>query len=376
MSHGAESPPVVHPTDYGFVPETHAEDGDALDAMACVSEPTFPGCVIAVKPKVVKVDGRHDLGTALHVIEEARALAPGPSGKGDDMTDAVRTPDELLAGLPDFHFEPRHREVEGLRLAHIDEGAGAPVVFVHGEPTWSFLWRKVIPPVRDAGFRCIAPDLAGFGRSDKPMALSWYSYDRHTAMTATLLEDLDLRGVTMVVHDWGGPIGLRLAVEHPERVDRLVILDTGLFTGHQRMTDAWKAFRDFVARTEDLPVGFLVKGACKSDPGDDVIAAYDAPFPNAASKAGARAFPLMLPTTPDAPGAEAGQRVLAALREDSRPTLMLWADSDPVLPVSTGERFAAAIGREAPQIIADASHFLQEDQGAQIGSRIAQWLTA
>ena len=143
------------------------------------------------------------------------------------------------------------------------------MIFLHGEPTWSFLWRKVIPPVRDAGFRCLAPDLAGFGRSDKPTDIDWYSYDRHCALAATLLEELDLRGATIVVHDWGGPIGLRLAVEQRERVERLVILDTGLFTGHQRMTDAWIAFRDFVERTEDLPVGFLVRGACTTDPGDD-----------------------------------------------------------------------------------------------------------
>ena len=180
------------------------------------------------------------------------------------------------------------------------------MIFFHGEPTWSFLWRKVIPPVRDAGFRCLAPDLAGFGRSDKPTDIDFYSYDRHTELTATLLEDLDVRGATAVVHDWGGPIGLRLAVEHPERIERLVILDTGLFTGHQKMTDAWIAFRDFVERTEDLPVGMLVRGACKTDPGDEVIAAYEAPYPNAASKAGARAFPLMIPTTPDAPGAAGG----------------------------------------------------------------------
>jgi haloalkane dehalogenase len=178
------------------------------------------------------------------------------------------------------------------------------------------------------------------------------------------------------VHDWGGPIGLRLAVEQPERIARLVVMDTGLFTGQQRMTDAWIAFRDFVERTEDLPVSMLVRRACKTDPGDAVAAAYDAPYPNAASKAGARAFPLFLPTTPDAPGAEAGRRVLEALREDTRPTLMLWADSDPVLPLATGERFAAAIGREPPRVIADASHFLQEDQGPEIGRLIADWLGA
>ncbi len=290
------------------------------------------------------------------------------------MTDAIRTPDELLESLPDFPFEPHFREVDGLRLAHLDEGDGAPVVFFHGEPTWSFLWRKVIPPVRDAGYRCIAPDLPGFGRSDKPVDLDWYTYDRHCAVAAELVEELDLRDATVVVHDWGGPIGLRTAVEHPDRISRLVILDTGLFTGHQRMTDAWIAFRDFVERTEDLPVGFLVRGACKRDPGEEVIAAYDAPFPNAASKAGARAFPLMLPTSPTAPGAEAGQRVLDALRDDTRPKLMLWADSDPVLPLSTGERFAEVLSTKVDHVIGEASHFLQEDAGAEIGGLIADWL--
>jgi haloalkane dehalogenase len=292
------------------------------------------------------------------------------------MVESVRTGEDALAGLPDYPFVQRHREVDGLRLAHIDDGEGAPVVFVHGEPTWSFLWRKVIPPVRDAGFRCIAPDLAGFGGSDKPIDIGWYSYDRHTELTATLLEDLDLRGATIVVHDWGGPIGLRLAVEQPDRIERIVILDTGLFTGHQRMTDAWTAFRDFVERTEDLPVGFLVRGACKRDPGDDVIAAYDAPFPSVASKAGARAFPLLIPRSPEEPGAAAGQRVQDALREDRRAKLILWADSDPILPPNVGERFAAAVGGPPPHPIEDASHFLQEDQGALIGSLIADWLSA
>jgi len=292
------------------------------------------------------------------------------------MIESTRTPEDLLEELPDFPFEAHYRDYDGLRLAHIDAGEGAPVVFFHGEPTWSFLWRKVLVPVRDAGFRCIAPDLPGFGRSDKPLDMSWYSYESHVAATAPLLEELDLRDATIVVHDWGGPIGLRLAVEHPDRIARIVILDTGLFTGHQKMTDAWIAFRDFVARTEDLPVGFLVRGACKRDPGDAVIAAYEAPFPSAASKAGARAFPLMLPTTPDAPGGAAGQKVLDALREDTRPKLILWADSDPVIPLSTGERFAAALGTEIDTVVPEASHFLQEDAGELIGARIADWLRA
>jgi haloalkane dehalogenase len=292
------------------------------------------------------------------------------------VTDFFRTPDERFDGLPEFDFEPSYREVDGLRLAHLDVGEGRPVVFVHGEPTWSYLWRKVIPPVRDAGYRCIAPDHAGFGRSDKPTDIDWYSYDRHTELAADLIEQLDLREATVVVHDWGGPIGLRLAVEHPERIARMVIMDTGLFTGEQPMSDAWKTFRDFVERTEDLPISMLVRNACARGMDDDVAAAYDAPFPSAEAKAGARAFPLMLPTNPEMAGAAAGKRVLEALRTDERPKLHLWADSDPIIPFKVGERFAEAINADPPEKIANASHFLQEDAGAEIGARIADWLSA
>ncbi len=179
-----------------------------------------------------------------------------------------------------------------------------------------------------------------------------------------------------MVHDWGGPIGLRLAIEQRERIDRLVILDTGEFNGRRKVTDAWIAFRDFVARTEDLPVGLLVRGGCKIDPGDEVVAAYDAPYPNVPSKAGARAFPLLVPLTPDAAGARAGQRVHDSLKQDRRPMLMLWADADPTLPLAAGERFAESIGRKLMRTIENASHFLQEDQGPLIGALIADWLTA
>ena len=289
--------------------------------------------------------------------------------------DAFRTPDERFADLPGFPYEPRYRDVDGLRLAHVDEGEGDAVVFVHGEPTWSFLWRKVIPPVLEAGYRCIAPDHAGFGRSDKPTELDWYSYDRHSELFSHLLEHLDVRDATVVVHDWGGPIGLRAAVEHPDRIARMVIMDTGLFTGEQPMSDAWKTFRDFVERTEDLPIGFLVKGAVAREMPDDVFAAYEAPFPEARAKAGTRAFPLMLPTSPEMPGAAAGKRVLEALRTDPRPKLHLWADSDPIIPFKVGEKFAAAINAEPPVKIENASHFLQEDAGEEIGRRIVDWLS-
>lgn len=290
--------------------------------------------------------------------------------------ETVRTPEERLQGLPDFPFESRYREIDGLRLAYLDEGEGSPVVFFHGEPTWSFLWRKVIPPVREAGYRCIAPDYAGFGRSDKPTDLDWYTYDRHFELMARLLEELDVRDATAVVHDWGGPIGLRLAVEHPQRFSRLVIMDTGPFTGQQRMSDNWLRFRDFVRRNEDLPVGFLVRGGCARDPGDEAIAAYEAPYPNPESKAGARAFPLILPTEPDAPGAAEGRRVAESLRDDDRPALVLWADSDPVLPFSFGERVSSQLGYPPPRPIENAGHFLQEDAGAEIGGTVAEWLAA
>jgi len=288
--------------------------------------------------------------------------------------ETYRTPDERFEGLPDYPFEPRYSELDGLRIARVDEGEGPPVVFFHGEPTWSYLWRKVVPPVRDAGYRCIAPDYAGFGRSDKPTDFEWYTYDRHTEIAAALLEELDLRDATAVVHDWGGPIGLRCAVEHPDRIARIVLMDTGLFTGEQPMSDAWRAFRDFVERTEDLPISMLVRNACARGMEDDVAAAYDAPYPTPESKAGARAFPLTLPTSPDMPGAAAGKRVLDALRVDQRPALVLWADSDPVLPFKVGEAFADLIGVGAPRKIENASHFLQEDAGEEIGALIADWL--
>jgi haloalkane dehalogenase len=288
--------------------------------------------------------------------------------------EVVRTPDERFEALPDFPYRPRYREVDGLRLAHVEEGEGPPVLLLHGEPTWSFLWRHSIEALVAGGYRAIAPDHAGFGRSDKPTALDWYSYDRHTALAAELLERLDLRDATVVVHDWGGPIGLRLAVEQPERIARIVVTDTGLFTGRQRMTPAWEAFRGFVEQTEDLPIGMLVRGGCHREPAAEVLAAYEAPFPDAASKAGARAFPLLIPRTPQEPGAAAGQRTLDALAGDDRPTLFAWASEDPIIPLATGQRFAQALGGEVAHVLPEAGHFLQEDQGPLLGRLLVDWL--
>jgi haloalkane dehalogenase len=293
------------------------------------------------------------------------------------MTDVFRTPEDRFATIPDFPFQPRYRDWQGMRLAHIDEGDGPPVLLLHGEPTWSFLWRKVIPPMLEAGFRCIAPDLPGFGRSDKPTEQSWYSFDNHTAAVVSLFDDLDLNDVSLVVHDWGGPIGLRLAtLERPDRVSRIAVMDTGVFTGEKQMSPAWLRFRDYVAQHPDLPIWRLIRGGCKNQPSEDVLNAYEAPFPNEASKAGARAFPMLLPLTPDAPGSAAGRATVKALLRDKRPALILWADSDQVLPLDPVGRQIHRLFQGAGElkVIPDASHFVQEDQGDLVGHLITGWL--
>ena len=291
--------------------------------------------------------------------------------------DVFRTPDERFEDLPGFPYEPLYRSWRGMRLAHVDEGEGPPVVMLHGEPTWGFLYRKLMPPLTEAGFRCVLPDLPGFGRSDKPIDDGWYSYDNHTAAVGSLLEELDLRDVTLVMQDWGGPLGLRIATtELPARVARLVAMDTGVFTGHQPMSEGWLRFRDFVANNHDLPIAPLIKGACKQEPPSEVVAAYEAPFPVPESKAGARAFPAMIPLSPDEPGAAEGQAVAEALIRDTRPALLLWADSDPALPLDPVGRLVQSLFPTADEltVIEDASHFLQEDQGERIGRIVADWL--
>lgn len=293
--------------------------------------------------------------------------------------DVFRTPDERFDNLPDFPWEPQYLEWEGLRLAYYDEGDGPAVVMFHGEPSWSFLYRKIMRRLIDAGHRCIAMDQPGFGRSDKPTDVGWYSYDRHTAAAVALWERLDLSGAAIVVQDWGGPIGLRLAtLEAPHRVERIVAMDTGLFTGYQEMGEGWLRFRDFVERTDDLPIGFLIERSCAQELAPEVLAAYEAPFPTPESKAGARAFPLFLPTKPDMPGAEAGQQAAQAMLQDKRPSLLLWADSDPALPLEPTGRLVQNLFPTADEltVIEGAGHFLQEDKGDEIGALIADWLAA
>ncbi|HVS85165.1 MAG TPA: haloalkane dehalogenase [Gaiellaceae bacterium] len=278
---------------------------------------------------------------------------------------------------PDYPFAAHWLEWEGLRMHYVDEGAGEPVLLLHGEPTWSFLWRKIVPPLVAAGRRAIAPDLIGFGRSDKPAEIGWYSYDRHVAAVTHLVRELDLRDLTLVVHDWGGPIGLRLAVENPERIARLAILDTGIAAG-QAPSETWLRFRDALRSVGGaLDVGRLVSAGTHRGLADDVRAAYDAPFPTPESKAGALAFPELVPTEPDHPSAAAMNRVRDALRSWEKPTLVVWGAEDAVLPPRVAELFVELIpGATGPELVAGASHFLQEDAPDEVAAHLVRFLSA
>jgi haloalkane dehalogenase len=287
--------------------------------------------------------------------------------------EAFRTPDDRFTDLPGYDFEPHYGEVGGLRMHYLDEGDGAPVVCFHGEPSWSYLYRHMLPELVAGGHRVVCPDLVGFGRSDKPTDRGWYSYDRHVEHIAGLMEGLDLSGATVVVQDWGGPIGLRWAVDNADRVDALVVMNTGLFNG--RVSKGFLAWRDFAERNPDLPVGFVLQGGTATELSDGVVAAYEAPFPTAESKAGAAQFPLLVPTSEDAPGAAEMQEVAAALRTWDKPALVAFSDSDPVFPYPrAGEAFTSLIPTAGEQVrIEGAAHFLQEDRGEEIARAILQW---
>jgi haloalkane dehalogenase len=291
------------------------------------------------------------------------------------MVDIYRTPDDRFRALPGYDFEPNYAEHDGLRLHYVDEGEGDPVVCFHGEPTWAYLYRKLVPPLVAGGRRVVCPDYPGFGRSDKPTDQRWYSYDRHVEHVSALLAGLDLRDVTVVVQDWGGPIGLRWAVQNADRVARLVILNTGLFTG--RVSKGFLAWRDFAERNPDLPVGFVIGGATATDLPDEVVAAYEAPFPTPESKAGAARFPLIVPTSDDEPGAAEMRAVADELASWDKPALVAFSDSDPVFPwPRAGQRFVDLIPGAGEQVrIEGAAHFLQEDRGEQIAEEVLRFLS-
>jgi haloalkane dehalogenase len=288
--------------------------------------------------------------------------------------DAYRTPDELFEGLPDYGFAPSYLDRDGLRMHYVDEGDGDPLLLLHGEPTWAFLYRRLIPPLAEVG-RIVAPDYFGFGRSDKPTRIEEYSYDFHYDSVDRLVEDLDLQEMTIVVQDWGGPIGLRLAVERPERVARLVILNTGIGAG-RAPSDEWLRFREFVRRVgTDLVPGQLVRISCVTELPEEVVEAYNAPYPVPESKAGVLAFPELVPTEVDHPSAEAMLEVRAGLERWEKPALVLFSDSDPIFSVAAAERMAERIPGAGPaEIVVGAGHFLQEDKGEEIAERIVRFL--
>ena len=287
---------------------------------------------------------------------------------------AFRTPDERFAGLPGFVFAPHYLDQDGLRMHYLDEGEGDPVLCLHGEPTWSFLYRKMIPGLTAAA-RVIAPDYFGFGRSDKPEDAGWYTFDRHCASIRRLVEQLDLRRVTVVVQDWGGPIGLRLAVEQPERVARLVILNTGL-GGGRPPSEAWLRFREVVrAAGGDFQAGRLIRTAAVRGLADEVVAAYDAPFPTAESKAGVLAFPEQVPTEPEHPNTAPLMAIREALASWEKPTLVLFGDSDPIFRPEVADAIARWIPGALPaELVANAGHFVQEDAGEEVAARIVEFL--
>jgi haloalkane dehalogenase len=297
----------------------------------------------------------------------------------------LRTPDDRFASLPGYPFAPRYLEVpdgEGgeLRVHYVDEGPpdADPVLLLHGEPSWSFLYRKMIPVITAAGHRAVAPDLVGFGRSDKPSKRDDYTYQRHVDWMRSLLEQLDVRDTTFVGQDWGGLIGLRLVAEHPDRFARVVAANTFLPTGDRNPGDAFLAWQKFSQETPTFPVGRIVNGGCVTELPEEVVAAYDAPFPDETYKEGARQFPLLVPTSPSDPAAEPNRRAWEVLSKFDKPFLTAFSDSDPITGGADRvlqESIPGAKGRPHTTLTG-GGHFLQEDVGEELARVIVDFVGA
>jgi haloalkane dehalogenase len=301
----------------------------------------------------------------------------------------LRTPDARIEGLDGFPFAPHYADVADqsgsgdgmLRMHYLDEGPadGEVVLLLHGEPSWSYLYRKMIPGLVEAGLRCIAPDLVGFGRSDKPAAREDYTYARHVEWVRALVFDvLDLGGVTLVCQDWGGLIGLRLVAEHPERFARVVAANTFLPVGNTPAGEAFMSWRRFSQEIETFPTGFIVNGGCTSDLAAEVVAAYDAPFPDEAFKEGARQFPTLVPITPDDPASEANRAAWTVLEQFDKPFLTAFSDGDPITAGSDAilqARIPGAAG-QPHTTIEGAGHFLQEDSGEELARVVVGFVAA
>lgn len=295
----------------------------------------------------------------------------------------LRTPDERFRDLPGYPFAPHYVSVPAgdgclLRVHYVDDGpAGAdPVLLMHGEPSWSFLYRKMVPIIVEAGLRAVAPDLPGFGRSDKPARREDYTYQRHVDWMEAFLLGLDLRNITLVCQDWGGLIGLRLVAAHPDRFRRIVAANTFLPTGDNPPGEAFLRWRQFSQTVPDFPVGRIVNGGCVTELPAEVIAAYDAPFPDESYKEGARQFPLLVPISPDDPAAPANRKAWEVLRQWQKPFLTAFSDSDPI--TRGGDRVFQALvpgTRGQPhRTITGAGHFLQEDKGEELAQAVVEFV--
>ena len=299
---------------------------------------------------------------------------------------SLRTPDDRFAGLPDFPFAPHYVDIadfEGatLRVHYIDEGPSdaAPLLLMHGEPSWSFLYRHMIPALVAAGHRCVAPDLIGFGRSDKPTATTDYSYARHVAwMSEALFDKLDLHDITFFGQDWGGLIGLRLVAAQPERYTRVVIGNTGLPTGEGKTSDAFMAWQKFSKESPTFPIGNIVSNGCAAKLSAEVVAAYDAPFPDDTYKAAARIFPSLVPTTPADPAHDDNMAAWEVLKRFDRPFLCAFSDQDAVTKGGEGVFLRGVPGTAGqPHItVVGGGHFLQEDKGPELAQIIIDFIAS
>jgi haloalkane dehalogenase len=296
----------------------------------------------------------------------------------------LRTPDERFADLPDYSFAPQYRTVvdadgTALRLHYVDQGPAdaAPVLLMHGEPSWSYLYRKFVPALSTRGHRVIAPDLIGFGKSDKPVALGDYSYERHVAWMSAWLQALDLTGITLFCQDWGGLIGLRLVAAFPDRFARVIVGNTGLPTG-SGFSDAFEAWRQFSQKVDPFPTGFIVNGGVVRDLSAAEMAAYDAPYPDESYKAGARIFPTLVPVQPDQPSVTENLAAWEVLEQFDKPVLTCFSDKDPVTAGGARPFLRRVPGTKGqPHVtIENAGHFLQEDAPEQLCEIIDSFIRA
>jgi len=290
----------------------------------------------------------------------------------------LRTPDERFAGLADFPWEPRYTDIGELRMAHIEEGDGAPVLMLHGEPTWSYLYRKMIPGVAAAGYRAIAPDLIGFGRSDKLDDVAAYSYQGHVDWLVAWIEAQDLTDITLFCQDWGSLLGLRIAAEHPDRFARIVVGNGFLPTADRAVPLAFRLWRAFARYTPVFPIGRIVQAGCVSKLSAAQVAAYDAPFPGERYKAAARAFPRLVPTSPDDPAIPANRAAWEALGRWEKPFLTAFGKKDPILGWADRllQRHVPGAANQPHRDLQRASHFLQEDAGEELAQLIAAFIAA